>query len=353
MSTVEIVFMLLCKYQPGGAQERTVLLRDLSENRLSANASVKDLLTTLRTWRRNLGRATELGVQLPDPLLLVGLLTKWSDLLSRLGGSQMAFRIAGMRQMLALDTTPVSSSVVEFAEHLQAEAEQLMLATPTSTSTLSTTTTASSSATTGTKKDLPSVKAFTAEKGEKTGERPKCRFWGTSEKPKIMIVEEKPKTPEALVSDLSSLVKSLQSLKALQLRYLEAKSVQPETKNGVRVALVDGGATHALRRGTAQELSEAEAVTVELAHGTTVLHKMKGCGTAEAVTVELAHGTTVLHKMKGCGTLLTKEEIEPILPVRRDEALALLKELEDLEVNSNVDDDVMVWWQQRYPNVPK
>eukprot|EP00435_Cladocopium_sp_Y103_P074668 s444_g50.t1 len=119
-------------------------------------------------------------------------------------------------------------------------------------------------------------------------------------------------------------------------------------------------------RGTAQELSEAEAVTVEL-----------------------AHGTTVLHKMKGCGTLLTKEDIEPIVPVRllidhgfklswksidlhhptrgplrcwkrqgcpvmrRDEALALLKELEDLEVNSNVDDDVILWWQQRYPSAPK
>eukprot|EP00435_Cladocopium_sp_Y103_P074811 s444_g51.t1 len=157
MSSVEIVFTLLCKYQPGGAQERTVLLRDLSENRLFANANVKDLLITLRTWRRNFGRASELGVQLPDPLLLVSLLTKWSDLLSRLGGSQMAFRIAGMRQMLSLDTTPVPSSVVEFAEHLQAKAEQLMLATPTSTSTLSTTTSPSGSATTVVKpKELPS-----------------------------------------------------------------------------------------------------------------------------------------------------------------------------------------------------
>eukprot|EP00435_Cladocopium_sp_Y103_P048968 s1287_g14.t1 len=250
---------------------------------LSANANVKDLLTTLRTWRRNLGRATELGVQLPDPLLLVGLLTKWSDLLSRLGGSQMAFRIAGMRQMLALDTTPVSSSVVEFAEHLQAEAEQLMLATPTSASTLSTMTTASSSATTGTKtKDLPSVKAFTAEKGEKTGERPKCRFWGTSVGCKRgdscrfeHSWEGIQKRGRCWFCSAEGHMKP-ECPYALQLRYLEAKSVQPETKNGVRVALVDGGATHALRRGTAQELSEAEAVTVELAHGTTVLHKMKG-----------------------------------------------------------------------------
>ena len=76
MTCVEIVFTLFCKFQPGGAQERTVLLRELSENRLSANAGVKEILTTLRTWRRNLGRASELGVQLPDPLLLMGLLSK-------------------------------------------------------------------------------------------------------------------------------------------------------------------------------------------------------------------------------------------------------------------------------------
>ena len=56
MSSVEIVFTLLCKYQPGGAQERTVLLRELNENKLTANAGVKEILNTLRTWRRELGK---------------------------------------------------------------------------------------------------------------------------------------------------------------------------------------------------------------------------------------------------------------------------------------------------------
>ena len=55
LTAVEIVFTLLCKYQPGGAQERTLLLRELSDNRLPAHAGTKDILTTLRTWRRNLG----------------------------------------------------------------------------------------------------------------------------------------------------------------------------------------------------------------------------------------------------------------------------------------------------------
>jgi hypothetical protein len=39
-------------------------------------------------------------------------------------------------QELSLDTTPMTASLVGFAEHLQVEAEQLMLSTPASASTL-------------------------------------------------------------------------------------------------------------------------------------------------------------------------------------------------------------------------
>ena len=38
--------------------------------------------------------------------------------------------------------------------------------------------------------------------------------------------------------------------------------------------------------------------------------------------------------------------------MHRDEALVLMKELEELEVNSSVDDDVVQWWSERYPSVP-
>ena len=61
----------------------------------------------------------------------------------------------------------------------------------------------------------------------------------------------------------------------------------------VKVALVDGGATHALRRGTKSELENSEPVTVKL-----------------------AHGSMVLRKKKGCSTLLTNDDIERTLPVR-------------------------------------
>ena len=41
----------------------------------------------------------------------------------------MAYRVAHLRQVLQLDTMPTSTSVLEFGEALQAEAEQLALMT--------------------------------------------------------------------------------------------------------------------------------------------------------------------------------------------------------------------------------
>ena len=61
LQSVEILYALLCRFQPGGVHEKTSLLKDLMENRLGANANIHELLQTLRVWRRKLGRSTELG----------------------------------------------------------------------------------------------------------------------------------------------------------------------------------------------------------------------------------------------------------------------------------------------------
>ena len=91
LSTVEIIYKLLITYQPGGPQERTVLLKDITEDRLGNNPSVQEVLNTLRMWRRNVNRANELKVTLPDTLVIVGVLTKWAEHISRLGGAQTHF----------------------------------------------------------------------------------------------------------------------------------------------------------------------------------------------------------------------------------------------------------------------
>ena len=61
-----------------------------------------------------------------------------------------------------------------------------------------------------------------------------------------------------------------------------------------KVALLDGGATHALRQGSAAELRDGQPVSVEFVHG----------WPNHAVSRD------------GCSTLLSKEPIEVILPMR-------------------------------------
>eukprot|EP00435_Cladocopium_sp_Y103_P059052 s73_g21.t1 len=266
-------------------------------------------------------RASELAVQLPDPLILVGILGRWSDHLGRLGGAQLVYRLSSLRQDLQLDFIPTNAKVVDFAEALQAEAEQLSLmsASPTSSTTASTQDTK--------KKEQIKAAALRSKRAPTTNEegkgKPRCRFWGgtagcrrgdscayehswegiqrkgrcwhcsgeghvkpecpylkkeqgqrdssgsptkiskaSEEKSKVVIVEVKPTIPPALVSDISGLVKSLQTLKAVHLRYIESKSDGIKGSDQ-KLALLDGGATHGLRRGTADELAGAEMVTVE------------------------------------------------------------------------------------------
>eukprot|EP00435_Cladocopium_sp_Y103_P055960 s898_g18.t1 len=238
------------------------------------------------------------------------------------------------------------AKVVDFAEALQAEAEQisLMSASPTSSTTASTQDTK--------KEEHTKAAALRSEGAPTTNEegkgKPKCRVshkdlsklkdpkggspknadaghgkggqkggattatpttplpsssmgstatsstsQASEEKSKVVIEEVKPTIPPALVSDISGLVKSLQSLKAVHLRYIESKSDGIKGSD-LKLALLDGGATHGLRRGTADELAGAEMVTVEL-----------------------AHGSTTLFRKAGCRTLLSKEDVEPIIPVRQ------------------------------------
>ena len=115
------------------------------------------------------------------------------------------------------------------------------------------------------------------------------------EKTKTPIIEELPSsspTSTSLVNDITGLVKSLQSLKAAQLRYADACSGEKDGREE-KVAFIDGGATHPLRQGSKLEIQEAEPVQVEL-----------------------AHGLTTLFRKRGCSTLLSREKIETIVPIR-------------------------------------
>ena len=95
LTATGILFRLYTSYQPGGSGERTGLIRSLSE--VKVLAGLVELLGSIRQWRRSLGRSGELRVTI-DPLVLTGVLSKFADGAAKLGGSQVAFRLAPMRQ---------------------------------------------------------------------------------------------------------------------------------------------------------------------------------------------------------------------------------------------------------------
>ena len=115
LEAAEVMYKLHCLFQPGGSAERTQILKNLVEPKVGS--SIGELLGSIRSWRRQVGRAEELGA-IPDGFVLVGVMTRFADTLAKLGGSQ---------QELALDQRPQISNVKEFSEYLQAEAEELSL----------------------------------------------------------------------------------------------------------------------------------------------------------------------------------------------------------------------------------
>ena len=60
-----------------------------------------------------------------DPLVLTSVLSKFADGAAKLGGSQVAFRLASMRQQLDVDRAPSREPVNDWAEYIQAELEEL------------------------------------------------------------------------------------------------------------------------------------------------------------------------------------------------------------------------------------
>ena len=67
-------------------------------------------------------RAIELNLTLPDPVILTGILGKYTDALGKLGGMQLSYGIASARQELAVDVRPTTMAVEFCAEYLQSEA---------------------------------------------------------------------------------------------------------------------------------------------------------------------------------------------------------------------------------------
>ena len=128
LSTDQVLYKLCITFQPGGASERTKLLQIITDAK--CGSSLTEIVEWIRLWRRYVQRARELQIVLPDGLVLLGALSKCTDQLSS-KSPQVAYRLNMVRQHLALDQFPTAEKIQSYAEHLQAEGEDLLLASAT------------------------------------------------------------------------------------------------------------------------------------------------------------------------------------------------------------------------------
>eukprot|EP00435_Cladocopium_sp_Y103_P030541 s3116_g7.t1 len=106
--TVEILFKIYVRYQPGQLGEKALLLRQLVDGKVPGGNG--ELVEQVRAWKRNLRRAQELNVATPDPTLLIGALDRMSGAIIKTS-SQMAFRLNSARAQLMVDISPTLSNV--------------------------------------------------------------------------------------------------------------------------------------------------------------------------------------------------------------------------------------------------
>ena len=128
-SSTSLVYKLLTMYRPGGEQEKTLLLEQLTT---PEGVATPDLaVQALRKWGRWFSRAKDLTVTVPDPVLMVkGLATIVGPVLTK--NQDAWLRTTMMRNRLQLDSNPTESTTLDYHRHLQAEMELLCTASTTS-----------------------------------------------------------------------------------------------------------------------------------------------------------------------------------------------------------------------------
>ena len=127
MSSLAVVVAVLRRYQPGGPNERATVLAFLVAP--ERPTSIDTGIATCRRWLRQLQRAKELGLMLPDATLLI----KGADAL--LGpvltkSQQASFRLNSFRNERKLDYAPAFDSIVAFGQLILAEYELLQHSEP-------------------------------------------------------------------------------------------------------------------------------------------------------------------------------------------------------------------------------
>ena len=127
LNCTALLFLTMSRFQPGGSAEKASILAFLTQPQTEGPAGVVANHTALRKWERLFRRCTELGLQIPDPSLLVRAL----DALGKVIGNKSptaAWRLYSFRHQHHLDVQPTEHAVLKYCQLLTAELETLSLA---------------------------------------------------------------------------------------------------------------------------------------------------------------------------------------------------------------------------------
>ncbi|CAE7607397.1 unnamed protein product [Symbiodinium sp. CCMP2592] len=122
VGTLPTLCRVMVLYRPGSLAERQQILRALEQPTVAQTAS--EAVDELRKWGRWMGRATDLGVQTPDPSILVrGLDVIVKKILPE--NQDIAFRVSMLRYTLEVDTRPTERGARDLQQALMSELEQI------------------------------------------------------------------------------------------------------------------------------------------------------------------------------------------------------------------------------------
>ena len=121
-SASQILFRLYTTYQPGGTGERTLVLSNLQNPQVIHDATAG--VAALRDWGRWYQRCIDFGMNLPDPMVLVGALDSMTKpVISK--DTEVTWRTEMVKSTLQLHARPTAEAVTSYHRHLLAEFEAL------------------------------------------------------------------------------------------------------------------------------------------------------------------------------------------------------------------------------------
>ncbi|CAE7252251.1 RE1 [Symbiodinium sp. CCMP2592] len=338
LSVAGMIFRLMTVFQPGGASERSTMLRFLVTPK--AASTLSEAAKLLRQWTQWRMRLKQLHAAEPDTTLLVkGLDVLTGKVLQKHSAS--LFRLATFRERLGVDYQPTSDAVSELCRMMQAEVEHLMHSTddnPVKDEVPGRGDDAKKQRLQRLQTSPSTPKAKTSPAGPKSpgaGMKPcrswltaggctygsSCQFyhdqdeekmrgrcfccsaedhWADSCPVKARLKAEAKAANEAEAAapsqgDGNAAINAeiLSVLRSIKTKALRLSAVSNPTGYG----LLDSGASASLRQASPQEIQESRPVSVSLAVGEALMH------------------------VNSAGNLLVRESVQPILPMH---ALRLL-----------------------------